>query len=241
MQVRQRRLAEPEHRVEIGAHDALHVLRLEALEPLRPTVPVVAGVVDEDVESAETAHGVRDDAHAGLALDEVSGHEDARATGFLDPAEGVLGVGLLGGQVADRDVGAFAGERDRDGSSDAGVPTGDERPLALEPAVPDVGLLPWSGTGCISLVSPGGSCCWAGKPPWSSWRTMLSARSAISDTVGPSIRVRYAFLLPTAGSGDAVSDVRRHERLWHPTGRGPDVCWQRPLREGAPAWHCRFV
>ena len=40
-------------------------------------------------------------------LDEVTGHEDAVRPAFAIHSSGVLGVGLLLGQVADRDVGAL--------------------------------------------------------------------------------------------------------------------------------------
>ena len=53
----------------------------------------------------------------------------------------LVGVALLLRQVDDRDVGALAGEGERDRPADAGVAAGDERPPALEPAGAAVGRL----------------------------------------------------------------------------------------------------
>ena len=84
-------------------------------------------------------------AHAVLPLDEVARDENRRATGVLDPLGGALGIGLLAGQVADRDVGALTGIGDGDRTPDTGVAAGDERPSAVQLSVPDVCLLTMVG------------------------------------------------------------------------------------------------
>src|SRR4051794_7867093 len=116
--------------MQVGPQHTLDVLRLQSLEAVRAAVPVVSGVVDEDVEATEPLDGSGDDLPTRLAVDEVAGHEHGGTAGPADPARGVLRVGLLLGEIADRDVGALTGVSDRHGAPDAGVAAGDER---LEP------------------------------------------------------------------------------------------------------------
>jgi hypothetical protein len=54
---------------------------------------------------------------------------------------GRVGVLLLVREVRDRDVGALAGERERDGAADAGVPAGDQGAAALQAPAAAVALL----------------------------------------------------------------------------------------------------
>src|SRR5690606_20963095 len=59
-----------------------------------------------------------------------------------DPLQRLLGVLRLAvAEVRDRDVGPFAGERDRDRASDAAVASGDERDAVTEPPVAHVAVL----------------------------------------------------------------------------------------------------
>jgi hypothetical protein len=52
---------------------------------------------------------------------QIAGNQQALAALLLDHLLGVLGVGLLLGQVDDADVGAFARVQDGDGPADAGA------------------------------------------------------------------------------------------------------------------------
>ncbi len=111
------------------------------------------------------------------AVGEVAGHQHAPAAGLLDVARGVLRVLVLV-QVGDQDVGALAGEGDRDGPADAAVAAGDDRGLAGQPPRAAVALLAVVGLrGPSPRARRAGSCCWAG---WDSGRG--------SDT-GPPARV----------------------------------------------------
>ena len=127
-QVRPRCLAHPEHGVEVGAQHPVHLVGIETVEAFGTARPVVAGVVDQDVQAAEPADGVVDDLFARLARPEVAGDEHGSPPGRLDQGLGRVGVGLFVGQVVDGDVGALAGVGDRDGAADPGVATGDQRP-----------------------------------------------------------------------------------------------------------------
>src|SRR5690606_5789554 len=78
---------------------------------------------------AEFGDGPLDDLDAVVAVGQVAGEQHAAPAFGLDQLPGVAGVLVLA-QVGDRDVGALLGEGDGDGTADAGVAAGDERPLA---------------------------------------------------------------------------------------------------------------
>ena len=82
-----------------------------------------------------------------ILVGEVSGEEQRAPPGLLDPEGGLLGVGLLFGEIGDGDIGALTRERDRDRPPDAGVAAGDERALADESSRALVGLLAVIGLG----------------------------------------------------------------------------------------------
>ena len=77
---------------------------------------------------------------------EVAADEHRPAAGLLDVARGLLGVVVLV-EVGDDDVGALAGEGDRDRAADAAVGAGDDRRLAFEPPGPLVRALAVVGLG----------------------------------------------------------------------------------------------
>ena len=72
---------------------------------------------------------------------DVLGHQDRGATLGLDHLLDLLGVGLLGRQVADRDIGALSGKGDCGGAADARVAARDQGLLASQTATADVALL----------------------------------------------------------------------------------------------------
>jgi hypothetical protein len=75
-----------------------------------------------------------------LAPGEVAGDQHGPAAGLLDQGGGVAGVLVLA-EVGDRDVGAFAGEGEGDGTADTAVAAGDERPFPGEAAAATVAVL----------------------------------------------------------------------------------------------------
>jgi hypothetical protein len=221
--VRQSRLAEPEHRVQVGAHDAFDVLGLQSLEPLRTAGPVVAGVVDEDVEPTEAPDRVGHGAQAVLPLDEVAGNENGCATGLLDPLGGVLGIGLLTRQVADRDVGALTGVGDGHCTPDSGVPAGDERPFSVELSVTDVRLLAVVGPRLHQARQARGLLLLGGKPTLVVvTHHALGAVGDVSHGPIPSVGGATSCTYPLAGLEDRA-------------GRPP------PIAQSPRAWHCRKV
>ena len=124
-QVRQRRLGDPEQRVDVGLEGGVELLGRDAEKRLLRLL--VAGVVDEDVEAAEPGDRVGDQLLAERFVADVARQGHRLAAGRLDQLHDLARVWFLGGQVADRDVGAFARIGDRRGPADAGVAAGDER------------------------------------------------------------------------------------------------------------------
>jgi len=89
-----------------------------------------AGVVAEDVESAEEADGFGDEVFAVLGAGDVALEADGLGLGFLEELDGGVGGGVA--DVGDGDLGAFAGEGDRSGLPDALSGAGDEDDFVLE-------------------------------------------------------------------------------------------------------------
>jgi hypothetical protein len=90
------------------------------------------GVVDEDVQPAEMAHGVFDDGGARVGVREVRGQKEDVTSGVHNRLADLFGVIDLGGKMRQRDGCAFAREQQCDGAPDARVAAGDERNLAVE-------------------------------------------------------------------------------------------------------------
>jgi hypothetical protein len=102
---------------------------------------LVAGVQHQNVDAAELVQGFGHQCPAVLFLLDVAGKQHGFATRLLDPARGLFGILLLLGQIADRDIRSFAGERDGDGTTDTGVTARDEGAFVLQLASAAVGLL----------------------------------------------------------------------------------------------------
>src|SRR4051794_26172499 len=102
---------------------------------------LLAGVVDQDVETAEPVDGLLDRALAKLLVADVAGYRDRAAAFAFDDLLGLRGIVMLA-QIEDRDVSAFASVERRDSSADAAVGAGDQRDLALEPVRPFIPRLP---------------------------------------------------------------------------------------------------
>jgi hypothetical protein len=95
-------------------------------------VRVDARVVHEDVEMAEfLQHFLRHPERVRIVAD-VGLCEHRAAAHLLDVLDDVARRPLAR-HVVHRDVGAFLGERERDGASDSAAATGDERGAILEP------------------------------------------------------------------------------------------------------------
>ena len=139
-QVWHRRAGRPEQRVQVGAEHPVEALVVDGVDALTAS-HLEAGVVDQDVETTEHLDRLQHDPVARFPLAEVGLVRHALATGGLDQLDRLLGIRLLLGHEGEGDVGTLAGERDRHRAADAGVATGDERPLALEAAVALVGVL----------------------------------------------------------------------------------------------------
>jgi hypothetical protein len=144
--VRDRRLGEPEHSVEVGFQDAVELLGRDVGYAAR-LHHLVGGVVDEDVYPPELVHGLLHDGLAvGLAPD-VAGHPNRLPAGLLYHASRLPGVGLFFLEVGDQDVRALPGEGKGHGPPDPRVAAGDDGLLALEPAGAAVGIVAVVGLG----------------------------------------------------------------------------------------------
>jgi hypothetical protein len=90
-----------------------------------------AGVVDEDVESAECDDDRSDDRLRGTRPGHVTGHQHGLAAGVADVVDNRFGRALAG-VVVDRDACAVGAERTRGRGPDAGARAGDQNHLALQ-------------------------------------------------------------------------------------------------------------
>ena len=82
-----------------------------------------------------------DQLQAERLVAEVARHRDRLAAGGLDERHDLLRVGLFGRQVVQHQVGALAGEGDRDRAADAAIRAGDDGAAALKAAEPAIALL----------------------------------------------------------------------------------------------------
>jgi hypothetical protein len=133
------RPAEPEHGVHVGLEHAVELLGGDGGDALLRHL--VGGVVHQQVDAAELVHGALHERLAVLLVGDVAGREHRRPAGLSHQPRRLLPVLLLGLEVGQHDVGALAGEGDRDGAADAGVAARDERAPAGELAAAAVGGL----------------------------------------------------------------------------------------------------
>ncbi len=121
-------LGEEERGLQVGVEDEI-VVGFGGFE--EGCVLFYAGVVDEDVATAELGVGRVDHVLYLVGLGDVGLEDDAFAAGGLDLVECVLrAFGMA--HVIDDDVRAFGGEADGDGLADAGRGSGDEGYFACE-------------------------------------------------------------------------------------------------------------
>ena len=95
------------------------------------------GVVDEHVDAAERVDGLVDDSPAVRRVGDVARTSTACGPPAR-PSARSRAASSSSSRYRDQDVGALAGERDRDGTADPAIAAGDDRLLPLEPAVADV-------------------------------------------------------------------------------------------------------
>ena len=133
LQMRQRRLDDPERRVDVGLHRRVEILGRDVEDRLARLLP--GGVADHDVEAAEPSHRL---ARPACWQNASSRRSPGMATP-LRPASLIsaitsLRIRLLGRKIIDRDIGAFARIGDGGGAAHAGIAAGDQRLAAGEPA-----------------------------------------------------------------------------------------------------------
>ena len=118
LHVRQRGGGAVEHGRQVQRDDGVPLLDREVLD--RRGV-LDAGVVDQDVDAAELAHRVVDQAAHGLALGQVGAVvHDAHAMLAGQPGARIFDLGGVAEAVQD-DIGALLGERAGDAEADAAL------------------------------------------------------------------------------------------------------------------------
>src|SRR5690606_2537599 len=125
---------DPERRLEVHVQDGVPLL---VGHLLHDRVPRVAGVVDDDVQSAELLDRGVDEPLGEAVLGDTADTRDGLATGFGDGGNGLLGRSLV--QVVDHDRGAVTGQLAGDLGTDAAPGSADDGDLAVQ--LPHVFLL----------------------------------------------------------------------------------------------------
>src|SRR5215217_1702550 len=115
--VRERRLHEPEHRVDVGLEGTVEKVGRDIGYPFYHHL--VGRVVDEDVYPAEFVYGLLDEFLAHGLFGHVSGHPDGFAARVFDGLRRLFGIRFFLFEVGDHDIGTLAGEGERDSPPDA--------------------------------------------------------------------------------------------------------------------------
>ena len=90
---------------------------------------------------AEPLDGRRNEGAAGLLVAQVARHKLDPASGLPHPGRCLLGIGLLGCEIADRHIGTLAREGDGHRAPDPGIAAGDQGDAPLQQSLADVALL----------------------------------------------------------------------------------------------------
>jgi hypothetical protein len=90
-------------------------------------------IVHQHIDATELFDGLVDQRLAVGLLRDVTGQQQALATGFLDPACGFTGIFMFV-QVGDRHIGAFAGKCDGHSAANTAVGTGNQGDFIRQPA-----------------------------------------------------------------------------------------------------------
>src|ERR1700704_3430625 len=93
---------------------------------------LMRGIGDQDIDPTELFDCSFDRVIASAGVGKIAWKLQAFRAGSFDRGPGFVGVRLLDGQIADRDVGAFASIEQGDSAADAGIAAGDQGDLAFE-------------------------------------------------------------------------------------------------------------
>ena len=129
-QLRQERLRDVEHAVEVDRHDVLPVLEEGVRIAGERIAPVDAGIVDQDGDAPDLGLDLFRHGHAVVAFGDVERVAFRLAAGGFD-----LPCGLgrrLAVDVERHDLRAFARIAERDGAADARAGAGDRRDVGCQ-------------------------------------------------------------------------------------------------------------
>lgn len=126
----QRGSRQPEVGIHIRAERLIELVIGNFIEPL--LAHLMRGIRNEDVETAVMRDRSFDNLPAHVGIPQVARQKQAASSGCFHVALSFASVVFLLGQIVDRDIGTLPSVHHRDGATDAGVASGDERRLADE-------------------------------------------------------------------------------------------------------------
>src|SRR3984957_664021 len=137
--MRQRRLDDPEWRVNVRLHRRVEILGGNIED--RSAGLLAARVADKDIETAKTARRLLEEPLAESFVPNITGNRQRGSTFGFHELNDLAGVFLLRRQMVDRHVGALARKGDRGGATHPGIAAGDQSLSAGEPTRAAIGRL----------------------------------------------------------------------------------------------------
>ncbi len=132
----QRRLGQPEHRVDVRFHRRVEVFRADIGDRLRLLLP--PGIIDKRVDAAQRCDSVLDQCLTKGLVAKISGQRHAFAAFLLDQGDNFPGVRLLVREIVDRDICTLARKCDRGSTAHAGIAARDQCLAARKAARSDI-------------------------------------------------------------------------------------------------------
>ena len=143
--MRNGRLCDPVHGVEVGLQGLVEVFRRHLRDVL--AILLAASVDDQDVQSAQLGHGLFDHLPAPVFIGDVAGKVDGFAAFSLDQRDDFGGVLALGRQIGEGHIGAFPSIGDGGRAADAAVRAGDQGLASFQLAGTLIAVLAMIGLG----------------------------------------------------------------------------------------------
>ncbi|MNU41933.1 hypothetical protein D3C71_306840 [compost metagenome] len=188
-------LAKPVKRIEVGLQRRIEILGRDLRHRLAELL--VTGVDDQDVQAAENLHHPRDHGRIPRFVPDVSGQGQGLHPGLLDQGDHLCGVRLLGRQIADGDICAFARIGDGGRPADAGIPARDQGPASFQTAMSDIAVLAMVGP----RDHPAGQAGFSLRLTWKGRSGILVARILHGQAIGHGSSSLWRLSRPGAAQG----------------------------------------